>query len=54
MDEVWIRMFKGWLKSYEAIETLAGENMLEDDEYLSLRGKLLNDIIVTVESEVNE
>lgn len=51
MDDVWKRIFKGWIEIYEAIDTIQCD-LIEDEDASELRCKLLDEIIETVRSEV--
>ncbi len=56
MDEkVWHKIMKEYIKSYESIRHLTDNGILnKDDDAPILFEKLLKDIIVTFESEVEE
>lgn len=55
MDEkVWHTIMKEYIKSYEAIKHLTDKGVLCEDDAPALFKKLLEDIIVTFESEVEE
>lgn len=53
MNEVWMRIFNGWLETYIAIDTLQN-SLIEDEEACELRCKLLDDIMETFRSEVED
>lgn len=54
-DKVWYNIFKNWINSSEAIETLYNNDVIiELDEVNKLRCKLLFEIIETVKSEVED
>ena len=52
MSEVWKKIFKDWIETYEAIDTIQC-CLIEDDYASELRCKLLDDIIETLRSEVS-
>lgn len=55
MDEkVWHKIMKEYIKSYESIRHLMDKGVLCEDDAPILFEKLLEDIIVTFESEVKE
>ena len=54
MNEVWQDILKKYLDCYEAIETLSHHNVLNCEEFMKLRGWLLDEIIVTFRSEVED
>ena len=53
MSEVWRRIFKDWVETYSAIDKLQ-RSLIEDEETVELRIKLLNCIIETLKTEVEE
>ena len=53
MNEVWMRIFNAWVDTYHAIDQLQC-NLIEDEQACELRCKLLDDIIETFKSEVEE
>lgn len=53
-EEVWHKIFKQHLKNYYAIHGLASTNIIDEEEKHRLLEKLLDDIITTFHSEVNE
>ena len=53
-EKIWHKIMKDYIKSYEAINTLYIDRIIEEDIRVSLNEKLLKDIIVTFESEVEE
>lgn len=55
MNGVWKRIFEGYIESYNAIETLK-TNILDgdDEDYLRLKMRLLDEIIETFKSEVED
>ena len=52
MNDVWKRIFKRYIKDFHAIDLLQADNLIDEEETLKLKNKLLVDIIVTMESEV--
>lgn len=53
MNDVWKRIFKSWIETYEAIDKLQCE-LIEDEDANELRCKFLDDIIEALRSEVEE
>ncbi len=47
-------LIKDWLDSYEAIETLSVNNVVDNDDYDRLRNNLFENIIDACKKEVNE
>ena len=54
MNEAWIRIFKEYIACYEAIETLANNNIITDEVSIELKEDLLYEIIDAMKSEVDE
>lgn len=56
MNEVWKRIFEDYIESHKAIETLKINCILDenDEEYLKLKMRLLDEIIETFKSEVED
>ena len=54
MSEVWKKIFKKYIGDFHAIDKLSSDGIIDDDETMNLKNKLLVDIIVTMESEVND
>lgn len=54
MNEVWKRIFKSYIKDFHAIDLLQSDDIINEEETLRLKNKLLVDIICTFESEVKE
>ena len=54
MSEVWKNIFRNWIKSYESIEHLEKQGVVEDFKAEEMRKNLLIDIINTCISEVEE
>lgn len=52
MNEMWKKIFKQYIKDFHAIDLLQADNIIDEEETLKLKNKLLVDIIVTMESEV--
>ena len=52
MNETWKRIFKKYIKDFHAIDLLQADRIIDEEETLKLKNKLLVDIIVTMESEV--
>lgn len=52
--EVWYGIFSDWIKSYNSINHLENEAILDDEETITARDKLLNDIIETITGEIND
>ena len=53
MTDVWKRIFKDWIETYEAIDKLQF-SLIEDEEAGELRWKLLDEIIFTCRTEVED
>ena len=53
-EEIWHKIMKEYIKSYEAILHLIDKGVLSEDDAPTLFEKLLEDIICTFESEVKE
>lgn len=52
-EEVWHKIFKDWIESYKAIDTLYRNDVITDlSEADKLKYNLLEEIIETVKSEV--
>ncbi len=54
MTEVWKNIFKKYIGDFHAIDKLQSDNIIDYDETMKLKNKLLVEIIVTMESEVND
>jgi hypothetical protein len=54
MNEAWNKIFKKYIKDFHAIDLLQADRIIDEEETLKLKNKLLVDIIVTMESEVKE
>ena len=54
MNDSWKQIFNDYIKSYNAINTLARNGVIDTEESLELKSILLKDIIVTMESEVTD
>lgn len=54
MNEVWNNIFRNWIKSYESIEHLEKQGVVEDFKAEQMREDLLIDIINTCISEVED
>ena len=53
MDEkMWHRIFKKYIDSYEAIKTLKINNVIDEDLFQEMQVQLLEDVVVTLKSEV--
>lgn len=52
--DMWYSIMNDYLKSYEAIHQLLDKGILNEDDAPMLFEKLLEDIIVTFKSEVEE
>ena len=52
--DVWHKIMKEYIKSYESIKHLMDKGILGEDDAPMLFKKLLEDIIITFESEVKE
>ena len=53
MDEkMWHRIFKKYIDSFEAIKTLKINNLIDEDLCQEMQAQLLDDIVVTLKSEV--
>ena len=53
-EELWHEIMNEYIKSYESIMHLNRMGFLNDDVYISMIQKLLDDIIITFKSEVVE
>lgn len=53
MNEVWMRIFKDWVETYEAINKIE-RSLIEEEDACKLKYKLLGDIIETLKTEVEE
>lgn len=54
MNEVWNEIFRKYIGDFYAINKLQSDDIVDHDEAMELKNKLLVDIIVTMESEVND
>ena len=54
MNDAWKRIFNDWIKSYQSIEHLENQGVLAEFKADSAREQLLEDIINTCISEVEE
>lgn len=54
MNEAWKRIFIDYISCYEAIQILFKNNVIDDEMEDELELKLLNDIIATFRSEVED
>lgn len=54
MNDVWKRIFRNWIKSYESIEHLEKQGVAEDFKAEQMRDNLLIDIINTCIIEVED
>ena len=54
LSKVWKQIFKNFIESYEAINTIYKNGYVDEDELALVRNKLLTDIIETFRSEVEE
>lgn len=54
MNEAWKRIFKKYIGDFHAIDKLQSDGIIDYDITMELKNKLLVDIIVTMESEVND
>lgn len=53
MDEkMWHCIFKKYIDSFEAIKTLKVNNVIDDDLFQEMQVQLLEDVVVTLKSEV--
>ena len=50
--DLWYKIFKDYVESYKAIQTLQKNHIIEDEQVQENESKLLKDIIVTMESEI--
>ena len=53
-EKVWHKIMKEYIKSYESIRHLVDKGIVAEDDVPELIDKLLKDIIVTFESEVEK
>lgn len=54
MSEVWKRIFEKYIGDFHAIDKLQSDGIIDYEETMKLKNKLLVDIICTMESEVND
>lgn len=54
MSDVWKNIFKDWISCYNSIEQLGTSGIVDDEEYDRLQIKLLDEIIETMRSEVED
>ena len=54
MSEVWKKIFNKYIGDFHAIDKLSSDGIIDYDMTMELKNKLLVDIIVTMESEVND
>ena len=54
MNEMWKKIFKKYIGDFHAIDKLQSDHIIDYDTTMELKNKLLVDIIVTMESEVND
>lgn len=52
MNEAWMRITKAYIESYEAIQTLKRNNVIDEEFCEELKVGLLENIIDTFKSEV--
>lgn len=53
-EKIWHDIFKKYISDFRAIDKLQADHIINDAETANLKNKLLVDIIVTMESEVEE
>ena len=54
MTEVWKKIFKKYIADFHAISKLHSDGIVDDELAMNIKHKLLVDIIVTMESEIND
>lgn len=54
MNDAWKRIFKEYVACYESIQILESNSIAVDDDAATLRYKLLEDIIETMKTEIEE
>lgn len=54
MSDVWKRIFKDWISCYNSIEQLCSSGIIDEEEESRLQIKLLDELIETMRSEVEE
>lgn len=54
MSDVWERIFKDWISCYNSIEQLSSSGIIDEDENTELQVKLLDEMIETMRSEVEQ
>lgn len=54
MNDVWNRIFKEWISCYNSIEQLSSSGIIDEEEESELQIKLLDELIETMRSEVEE
>lgn len=52
MNEAWKNIFKDYIDSYNAIQTLKRNDLLDDESRVELEQDLLYEIIKTMKTEV--
>lgn len=53
-EKVWHEIFKNYIADFHAIDRLQVDGIVDDEYVAILKNKLLVDIIVTMQSEVEE
>ena len=54
MNDAWKRIFKDWISCYNSIEQLSSGGIIDEEETDKLQIKLLDEMIETMRSEVEE
>ena len=54
MDKMWKEIFEMYVKCDKAIDTLYSNHILDEESCNNLKVQLLEDIIVTMKSEIEE
>lgn len=55
MDKkVWYQIFSDWVKSYDSINHLGNNGVLDDEETITAKDKLLKDMIETMIGEIED
>ena len=52
MNDVWKKIFKDYVDSYKAIETLKKNDVIDEEVMYAMECDLLMDIIITMKSEI--
>lgn len=53
-EKTWHEIFKKYIDDFRSINKLNAHNIIDEEETLKLKNKLLVDIVITMESEVKK